>query len=49
MGMRRLRSRTASEPFDATLEVAGVRGRPVMYDILDIARLTMAIMEAEKR
>jgi signal transduction histidine kinase len=45
MGMRRLRSRTASEPFDATLEVAGVRGRPVMYDILDFARLPMAIME----
>ena len=41
--------RIAGKPLNGAREVAGVRGLPGIYDILDFARLPMAIMEGPRQ
>ena len=48
MGMRPI-PRIAGKPLNGAREVAGVRGLPGIYDILDFARLPMAIMEGPRQ
>jgi len=48
MGMR-IRPQTAVESLSGNREVAGIRGRPGKYDILDLAQLPMAIMEGARQ